>query len=105
MRQKISIRLNARVIELVDWCGRLGVCFYVLTGNEHVLIWSADELHCLLGVESKVFVDRIVGDIFICTVVKGNENIQEDCGVLVNYFVGWKSKYEYLLTITTKVKT
>ena len=49
-------------------------------GNEDVFVGGAHEAKGLLGEESHVFVDGIVGDIFISRVIEGDENIEENCG-------------------------
>ena len=54
-----------------------------LTSYEDVLVGGADELHGLLGEERHVFVDGVVGDVFIGAVIKGDEDVEEDCFLLV----------------------
>ncbi len=53
-----------------------------LTGYENVLVRCAHKLHGLLGEERHVFVDCIFGDIRVGTVVKGDEDVEENCRVL-----------------------
>ena len=52
-------------------------------GDEDVFVGGADELHRLLGEEGHVFVNSVVGDVGVGTVVEGDEDVEEDCGVLV----------------------
>lgn len=53
-----------------------------LTCYEDILVWCADELHSLLSEQSHVFVNRIIGDILVCTIVEGDEDVEEDCHTL-----------------------
>lgn len=50
----------------------------ILTGDENILVRSTDELHGFLREESHVFVDCIVGDVGICGVEEGNEDVKEN---------------------------
>ena len=52
-------------------------------GDEDVFIRGADELHRLLGEEGHVFVNSVVGDVGVGAVVEGDEDVEEDCDVLV----------------------
>ena len=49
-----------------------------LTSNEDVLIRRSHKLQCFLRKQSHVFVDGIVGDVFVGTVVKRDEDVQKD---------------------------
>lgn len=50
----------------------------MLTRNENVLVWCADELHRFQRKEAHVFVDRIARDFVVRAVVQGDQDVQED---------------------------
>lgn len=50
----------------------------IRTWNEDILIWSANELHGLLCKNCHVLIGSIARNILICTVIQGNENVQEN---------------------------
>ena len=63
-----------------------------LTSNKHILIGRAHELQCFLREQGHVFVDGVVGDVFVGAVVERDEDVEEDCeGVemLAIFLVGW----------------
>ena len=49
-----------------------------LTWYEDILIWGADELHCLLREDRHVLISCIARNVFICAVVQGDENVQQN---------------------------
>lgn len=51
---------------------------YVLTWNENILVRCPSELHCFQGKDRHVLVNGIARDIFICTVVECNQDVQQD---------------------------
>lgn len=51
----------------------------VLTRNKDILIWSTNELHGLLRKDSHILIRSVVRNIFICTIVEGNEDVQKHC--------------------------
>jgi hypothetical protein len=50
----------------------------IRTWDEDILIRGANKLHGLLCKNCHVFVSCIARDIFICAVVQGDKNIQEN---------------------------
>ena len=48
----------------------------MLTGDKDILIGGSNELHRLLGEESHVLINGIVGNIRIGAIVQGDEDIQ-----------------------------
>lgn len=75
MRKNISIRLNAKGAE----AGLVSVdkkkifqaqgSGWLLTGYEDVFIRGAHELHGFLREQGHVFVNGIIGNIFVCAVI------------------------------------
>lgn len=49
----------------------------MLTGNEDIFIRGSDELHGFLGEQRHELVNGIVGNVFVGTVVQGDEDIQK----------------------------
>lgn len=49
-----------------------------LTSYEDILVRGTNELHCLRCEQSHVLVNSIACNIFIGTVVEGDENVQKD---------------------------
>lgn len=47
------------------------------TSNEDIFVGSSDELHGFQGEQGHVFVNRIFGNVFVRTVVQGDQDIQE----------------------------
>ena len=52
-------------------------------GDEDVLVGGADELYCSLREECHVFVYGVVGYVGVGGIVEGDEDVEEDCNVLV----------------------
>lgn len=50
----------------------------MLTGYENVLVGCSNKLHRFLSENRHVFVNGIARDVFICTVVECNQDIQQD---------------------------
>ncbi len=106
MSRKISIRLNARekvsgtacerwigIISIGMFCkGAIGSKSGRLTSYENVLVRCAHELHGFLSEERHVFIDGIVGDILVGTVVEGDEDVEENCQALaLTHWLIWPS--------------
>lgn len=50
---------------------------WMITSNEDIFVGSSDELHGFQGEQGHVFVNRIFGNVFVRTVVQGDQDIQE----------------------------
>jgi hypothetical protein len=53
-----------------------------LTGYEDILVRRPDELHCLLGEHSHIFICCIPGNSFVGAIVQSNQDIEENCQIV-----------------------
>ena len=83
--------------------------------DEDVFVGGADEAQGFGGEDGHVFVDCVVGYVFVGGVVEGDEDVEEDCeeSGVCQFFWGrvctiWdgveQSRACYVPTMTTKVK-